>query len=89
MIMIRIKIKMISVKSILIIDKWLTEYPLAEDVSHLPLSFSPHLLDRIFQTQKRKILKSNYIIMNNNNNNNPNKKYLSNFNDITIRLHAQ
>lgn len=30
MIMIRIKIKMISVKSIWIIDKWLTEYPLAE-----------------------------------------------------------
>lgn len=53
MIMIRIKIKMISVKSILIIDKWLTEYPLAENISHLFLSFSPHLLDRIFQTQKK------------------------------------
>lgn len=49
-----IKVKMtISVKSILFIDKWLTEYPLAKDVSHLPFSFSPHLLDRIFQTQEQ------------------------------------
>lgn len=52
--MIRIKLKMISVKLILIIDKWLTEYPLVEDVSHLPLSFSPHLLDRIFKHKKGK-----------------------------------
>lgn len=56
MIVIIIKIKMtISVKSILIIDKWLTEYPLAKDVSHLPFSFSPYLLDRIFQTQEEKV----------------------------------
>lgn len=58
-----IKVKMtISVKSISIIDKWLTEYSLAKDVSHLPFSFSPHLLDRIFQTQKGKILKKQLIM---------------------------
>lgn len=55
MIVMIIKVKrMISVKLILIIDKWLTEYPLAKNVSHLPFSFSPHLLDRIFQTQEGK-----------------------------------
>lgn len=85
------KMRMISVKSILIIDKWLTEYPLAEDVSHLPLSFSPHLLDRIFQTQEGKVLKMQFIIMTvititirvNNG------KYWNNFSDMIIPLHAQ
>lgn len=68
-----IKVKMtISVKSISIIDKWLTEYSLAKDVSHLPFSFSPHLLEFLqnFSNTKRENIKKaiNYDSINSNNN---------------------
>lgn len=65
----------ISLKSILIIDKWLTEYPLAKDISHLPFSFSPYLLDRIFLNTRESLIKKviNYYNNKSNENNNPSK----------------
>jgi len=59
---------MISIKSILIIE-WLTEYFLAENVSHLPLIFTT-LIRQNFSNIKRRGKKNNYDNNNNNENNN-------------------